>query len=666
MKYDKHEPTMSSRPLTWAAKSRPRCRPTGGVFLAAAIAGTAIAGTAAQAAENEPTLLPETVVTATRTATQSRKVGSAITVITGEELARRQIRFVSDALRGVPGVSVNRTSTPGSFTELRLRGSEANQTLVLVDGIEVNDPALGSQFDFANMPTAGIDRIEVLRGPQSVLYGSDAVGGVVNIITKRGKGTPTVRASAGGGSFGAFETKGGIRAGGKRYSVALTGAYSRTDGISSASADRGNSETDGYRNGSMTGNVAIRPTEEIELSFAGRWQRAFLETDGFTTVAVDDDSTTESRERYGRLGIKATLLDGLWQHRLSGSLFEKERDNGGGAFGASGSTGVRRLWQYQTDLVFETEAVTKAEHTATFGVENERDGITTESSFSTVDRTLRTQSYFGQYQLGLFDRLFLTGGGRFDDNDLFKNSTTYRLTGALQIPKTRSKLHASVGTAVKNPTVFELFGFTSTFTGNPDLEPETARGFDVGVEQKFFGTPFVGDVTYFQNRIDNLILGFGGTAVNQAGTSRITGVEVTGRARLADGLDLGASYTWMTTTDAAGTQLLRRPRHMASLRLNYGFLENKRANVNLDLTVNGPQRDIAFGPLRQVTLGGYALLNAAAAYRVNRHVELFVRAENLLDDSYEEVYTFGTPGISAFAGVRVRFAPMKLLKKTAS
>ena len=627
-----------------------------------ALALTLTAATASAADAPRPSLLPETVVTASRMATPSREVGSSITVVTGEELARRKISFVADALRGLPGVTVNRTSTRGSFTEVRLRGAEANQTLVLIDGMEVNDPALSSQFDFANLLVNEIDRIEVLRGPQSVLYGSDAVGGVINIITKRGAGTPVVTASAGYGSSNTVETKGGVRAGGKRYNVSLGGTYYRTGGISAASEDRGNSENDPYRNRAVNGSVAVRPWDILQVSLAGRWRRGRQETDAFTFVAVDDESFTESRERSGRGEIKLTLLDGMWENRLSGSLFENELDNGGGAFGPSNTTGNRRKWQYQTDFIFETRETVDSKHTATFGVENERNRVRAQSAFSDVDRSVESQSYFGQYQIGLFDRFFVTGGGRFDDNDLFKNTATYRVTGAVQIPETNSKLHASIGTAVKNPTLFELFGFTSTFTGNPNLQSETARGFDAGIEQELFGGRLVGDVTFFQNRIDNLIQGFGTTATNLPGPTRITGVEMSARAQLTDGLEVGGSYTWMTTKDATGTQLVRRPRHAASVNLNYRFLEKKRANISIDLNFNGPQQDNAFGPFRQERLGGYVLLNAAASYRLSDQVEVFVRAENLLNQSYEEVYTFGTPGISAFGGVRIRFEPLTLLK----
>ena len=600
-------------------------------------------------------LLPETVVTATRMTTPSRTVGSAITVITREELERRQTRFVADALRRVPGVAVNRSGGFGALTELRLRGAEANQTTVLIDGVEVNDPALGSRFDFGDLLVGDIERIEILRGPQSALYGSDAIGGVVNIITRRGKGAPVAGASVEGGAFETVQTKANVSGGAKRYDIALSGAYISTGGISAASEARGNSENDAYRNGSVGATVALRPLDDLELTLTGRWQRGLLETDGFSTVAFDDDSFTRSLERFGRADARVTLLDGKWAHRLAGELFENDLDNGGGAFGPSSSDGLRRKLQYQTDLTLDAPKVLESTHVFTFGVESEREEVLTQNAFSTVDRALDTLSVYGNYQIGLWNRLFLSGGGRFDDNDIFDDTTTFRTTAALQFPETGTKLHGSVGSGVKNPTVFELFGFTSTFSGNPNLKPEKSLGFDVGVEQSLLGGRVTGDVTFFYSRIDDLILGFGSTAVNQAGSSHIKGVEVAAKAKIVEGLSLDASYTWMIAEDANDTLLLRRPRHMASLNLHYAFLERQRAQVDVGLRYNGDQRDIDFNTFSPVTLDDYVLLDIAASYRASDAVEFFLRGENLLDQEYEEVFSFGTPGIGVFAGMRVRF-----------
>jgi vitamin B12 transporter len=635
-------------------------RRIGTAVIATTLLGLAPAGGLAQEGGTAGAqLLPETVVTATRTETPSRQIGSAITVVTGEELQRRQIRFVSDGLRQVPGVSVNRTSGFGSSTDIRIRGAEANQTLVLIDGVKVNDPALSSQFNFGNLLTSDIDRIEVLRGPQSVLYGSDAIGGVVNIITKRGEGEPKVRASAEYGSFDTFQATTTLSSGSKLYDFSLNGAFLETDGISAASEDDGNTEKDGNRNKTVQGRFGVRPADNIELSVNGRWQRAKVRTDGFNDVAEDDGSFTNTTERFGRAEAKISFLDKRWEHIFAGALFDNKLESDGGAFGASSTTGDRRTLQYQTNFNIETPEFAEAGHTFSLGVDSDREQVRTVNSFSSVDRTLKSTSLYGLYQIGLWDRLFLTGGGRHDNNDFFADATTFRLTGALLFPETNSKLHMSGGTAVKNPTVFELFGFTSTFSGNPDLTPEKSEGFDIGIEQSFFGGKVIGDITFFQNRIQDLIIGFGSTAVNQDGATRVKGIELSGSAEVIDGLNLGASYTWMTTKDANGDQLVRRPKHGASLSANYAFLEKKRANVNVAVVYNGTQQDVAFGPLRRVTLHDYVLLNVGGSYRINDYVEIFARGENLLNQEYQEVFSFDTPGIAAYGGLRISFEPLK-------
>ena len=631
--------------------------------IAAAVLAALIpaAGIAADEPADGATLLPETVVTATRTPVAGRQIGSAITVVTGEELQRRQVTFVSDSLRQVPGLAVNRTSGFGSSTDVRIRGAEANQTLVLIDGVKVNDPALSSQFNFGNLLTSDIDRIEVLRGPQSVLYGSDAIGGVVNIITKRGSGGPRLSASTEYGSFNTLQSSTTVSGGDKLYDFSLNGAFLETDGISSADDRNGNTEEDGNRNKTVQGRLGLRPTENVEIKLDGRWQGAKVDTDAFANVAEDDLSYTNSIERFGRAEVKFTLLEKRWEHIFSGSLFDNKLKSDGGAFGASSTNGRRRTMQYQTNFNLDTPDFANARHTLSLGADSERERVVTNSAFSSVDRTLQTTSLYGLYQIGLWDRLFLTGGGRHDDNDFFADSTTFRLTGALLIPELGAKLHASGGTAVKNPTVFELYGFTSTFTGNPNLTPEKSEGFDLGVEKSLFGDRVVGDITFFHNRIEDLIIGFGNTALNQDGDTRISGIELSAQAEVFDGLNVGASYTWMTTDDANGDQLVRRPRNAAGLTVNYAFLEKKRANVNLALTYNGQQTDVAFGPTRRVVLDDYLLLNIAASYRINDHVEIFARGENLLNQTYQEVYSFGTPGIAGYGGLRVNFEPLKAL-----
>ena len=262
--------------------------------------------------------LPETVVSASRIPVLSESVGSAVTVITGEELERRQVRLVSDVLRDVPGLAVSRSGGAGTFTQVRIRGAEANQTLVLIDGVEINNPAGGSEFDFANLLASDIERIEVLRGPQSALYGSDAIGGVINIITKSAPGNG-VEAQASGeyGSFGTSQVAGSAKVGfADVVSAALSVARYDTDGISAADEDNGNDENDGYENTTLNAKLTVKPADFIQFDFAGRRVNSEAEFDGFVggIGATDADNRTESEQTYGKAEVKLTLFDGIWEH----------------------------------------------------------------------------------------------------------------------------------------------------------------------------------------------------------------------------------------------------------------------------------------------------------------------------------------------------------------
>jgi vitamin B12 transporter len=304
-----------------------------------------------------------------------------------------------------------------------------------------------------------------------------------------------------------------------------------------------------------------------------------------------------------------------------------------------------------------TPQLAESEHTLTFALDHERDGALAKGAFTDIDRSFETLGFIGQYQLGLFARVFLAAGGRYDDNDFFKDATTYRLSLAYVHRETGTKLKGSYGTGVKNPTVFELFGFSQTFRGNPNLQPEKGKGWDIGLEQSFYDRHLLLEVTYFNQRINRLIVGAGQTSRNLEGESRAHGLEVAGTLTLVPGLDLRGAYTYTHTRDPEGHELVRRPKHTGSVNVNYRFLAD-RANVNLGVIYNGRQDDFAFDANFNrsiVRLGGYTLVNLAAAYQLIPQVELLARVDNLLDKHYEEVFTFGTPGRAAYGGVRVRF-----------
>jgi vitamin B12 transporter len=625
------------------------------------LAGLAIlaCGPAVAWAADAPVRLPEISVTANRTATPLDEVGSTVTVITREQLQDRQTALVSDVLREVPGLAVSRTGAVGNLTQLRIRGAEANHTLVLIDGIEANDPANSSEFDFAHLLAADIDRIEVLRGPQSALYGSDAIGGVINIVTRRGSGRPAARAGIEAGSHNTIQTNASVGGGGERYDFMLGGVRYRTDGISTADERRGNPENDGYRNDSLYSKFGFAPAENLDFSFAGRFTDYYMQGDDFVggTGAVDASSDARARQFYGRGQGRLTLLDGHWEHILGIGYTHAATDYLTDDAVTSRYRGVKRKYDYQTNILFDTPAVADAGHTVTLLAEREDENVRARSAYSNIDRDIASEGYVALYKLDLFRRLFLTGAVREDTHDLFADATTYRLTAAWALPDGDTKLRASWGTGVKNPSMFELYGYTQTYQGNPNLKPEQGRGWDAGIDRDLWNGRASAGLTYFDERIDNLIQGTGTSSANVGGQSHSNGIEASLAVRPVEALTLRGSYTFMRTRSPTGEQLVRRPAQMASFNADYRFLD-KKANVDLGVVFNGRQADTAYTPsysTYRVALGSYTLVNLAGGYRLTDSVELTARIENLFDARYEEVYTYGTPGRTAYAGLRMTF-----------
>ncbi|WP_343712983.1 TonB-dependent receptor [Inquilinus sp.] len=602
-------------------------------------------------------VLSPIVVTANRVPTPAAEVGSAVTVITRQELEDRQVRQLSDVLREVPGVAVNRTGPAGQTTQIRIRGAESNQTLVLIDGVEVNDPSANSDFDFAHLMADDIGRIEVLRGPQSALYGSDAIGGVVNIVTRRGEGPAGGTASVEGGGYGTLRAHASVSGGNDDLDYLIGATGLRTDG---ASAARTGSEADGTRTGTIYTKIGLHPSELVDIDVVGRYTRFNTDLDGFAggVGAVDSKDDVDGSSFLGRIQGRLKLLDGRWEHIVGLSYTDDSRDyRDGSDIITSSYRGKTSRVDYQTNLTLDSEAVLPAAHRLTFAIDHEEQQADSDSGFADFSRRIGATGLVGQVQLGLADSLFLTGSVRHDLNDLFRDTTTWRLTAAWQIEATGTKLRASYGTGVKNPTLFELYGFTNSYRGNPDLKPERAEGWDAGFDQQIWGDRVVLDATYFEQRISDLIVGSGQGSANLPGTATARGVELGLSVMPVDDLTIRASYTYTDAEDATGAELVRRPRNLASLNVNYRFLDGT-ANVNLGVDYNGRQKDLAFDAAYNsspVTLDGYTLVNLAASYQVTDRVQVYGRIDNLLDEDYEEVWTYGSLRRAGYLGMKVSF-----------
>ncbi|MFN4090972.1 MAG: TonB-dependent receptor plug domain-containing protein, partial [Alphaproteobacteria bacterium] len=450
------------------------------------LAGSGLHARAESVAQAGSTLLlPELVVSASRTEVDPRAVGSAVTVITAEEIERRQVRMVADLLRQVPGVAVNRTGGMAGLTQVRIRGAEANHTLVVIDGVEANDPLSGSEFDFSSLLTDDIERIEILRGPQSAIWGSDAIGGVINIVTKRGRPGYRAHAAAEAGSFGTYRLRAGVAGGTERMRGSVSGMFHDSDGFDIS----GRGAPDGYRNSTLNATGDVDVSEQFTFGVNGRYTRIRGETDPqdfawpdtpTQGLIIDGDEHYRAEHLFGRAQARLRLFDGAWEQTLGTGYTQVDRNNYAAGNRTSRTRGAKTKLDYQSTLRFDTPDIAGADHALTFYAEREREDYrnrNTGTPAANQNRGTTNYGYVGEYRVGLWEQLFLSGAVRFDDNDGFRNATTWRTTAAYVIPEAGTRIRASYGTGFTKPTFFELFGFNpNTFAGNPDLKAERSKG----------------------------------------------------------------------------------------------------------------------------------------------------------------------------------------------
>lgn len=629
---------------------------------------------AAVRAETAPSLSEarweEIIVVGNHLPRPAREVGSAVTVFTEEDLDVRRTAFGAELLREVPGAAVNRTGQTGAVTQVRLRGAEGNHTLVFIDGIEANDPALDFEYNFADLMTWDVERIEVLRGPQSALYGSEAIGGVVNLTTVDPQPGFAAHGRVEGGSFGTVQYGATVSGG----SEAVRGSFSanryETDGVS-ASAIQGD-EKDGYETTTLHGKLDVRVSDILEARMVLRRSDNEVENDRqdfdfpdtpTQGLIVDADQHTESEQLYGLVELRATLLDGRWLHRAGYGYTDTESDNYSGAVQSSGTRGERRKFEYETSYLFGAGALA---HALTAGVQHEDlefENIVPAYPAANHQQDDDQTSFIAEYALTVRDNASVSLSVRHDDNDMFDDATTFRAAASYLFATTGSRLHASYGQGITDPSFFELFGYAPTsFVGNPDLRPEESVGWDLGLEQALFGGRALLDVTWFDATLEDEIATvfdlatFMATPVNQDGRSDRSGVEISAEARIGEAWSVRGTYTYLDATDPDGAVEVRRPENSGSLNLNYAFLDG-RGNFNVGALFNGEQEDNEFvnaTPETRVTLDSYTLVNAALTFDVTPDVQLFLRGENLLDEDYSEVFGFRAPGAAGYLGVRAR------------
>jgi vitamin B12 transporter len=639
----------------------------------------------------------EIVVTASRSgdAIPIDLVGSSVTILDDQMLQARQTRVLSDALRDVPGVAVNRTGQVGGATQIRIRGAEANHTLVFIDGIKADDPYLG-EYDFGTLLTDEAARVEVLRGQQSALYGSDAIGGVVTYTTLSGREKPGYSLRAEGGSMGTID--GAARAAGvvgDTFDYAVSASYYRTNGYVVAP---GGSLDSGSRSLGASAKVNWTPAPNLTLTAVGRYSltRADLNDQeigansptvlGYPVIVALDTPGDRTRNRawYGLVGGRWDLFDGAWTNKVDAAITDDKRDYQG-PFGPSGDSGRRARVTANSTVRFGNDHV---KNRFTLGGDYERQEFrnTTPGGFAdTSKHVLETWGYVASYDLTIDDRLAIGGSARIDHYSLFEDAATYRATASYAFD-TGTRVHAAYGTGIKAPTAGELFSYSiGNYVGNPNLKPEQSKGWEAGIEQALLGKAVKIGATYFDSRFvdqiqtttifDPVTFAATTTTFNSNTRTRQHGIELYATARVSDfRLDLAYTYLKAPQTNAVLTlpasvggpfqaavpveaQAVHRPKNVASANLSWAPA-TLPLTATLTVRYNGRQTDYAFNSSFSrllVDMKAFTLVNFNATYDLNRHIQLFGRVENLLDTKYQEVFTFRTPGRAVYGGARLKF-----------
>lgn len=630
------------------------------IALSLAAGGVLLSPSANAQAPGSVIELDQVVVSATGTPTPAREIASSVTVVTAQEIEQQQRRTLPQALAAVPGLNVVQIGGPGGQTSVFMRGTNSNHVKVLIDGIEANDPSTPNRsFDFGSMLTDDIERIEILRGPQSGLYGANAIGGVISITTRRGEGPPKVTARVEAGSHGTFNQAAGFSGGDDRFNYAFNVAHMRSDSTDSVPPNlippgvrvRPNAY-DAY---SYSGRLGFALTDTLSVNWVGRYTDGqFRSTydSGFPSRPTPYRSLSNYAQAFTRGEVVWDPLGGRFVSRLGVSYSNQDRSNRSpNAFGLLGLPTENLGERVKVDWRGDYEMAKG--HVLTSGLSWERERLETTS----LTASNGNKAAYLEYQGNFVDRFFLAANIRHDHDDSYGGHTTYRIAPAYIVPGTETKLKASYGTGFKAPTLAELFidyrpGFN--FFGNPDLKPEESRGWDIGFEQPLFDKRLQLGATWFQNDIENLIVtNAARNSYANVGKAETKGVEAFAALQISEQLRVRGDYTFTLAKDEIARQeLLRRPRHKASGTVTWTPME--KLSLSATLIYLGPwvdgNRDFSVSRLKAK---GAALVNLAAEYKATDRVTVFGRVDNLFDKRWENPVGFLVPGFGAFGGVKV-------------
>jgi vitamin B12 transporter len=625
------------------------------ISTSASLLALAAAPSAFGQAAPDPTSVSPVVVTATRIPTPEIKVANSITVITAKDIALKQQQTLADVLADAPGLNIVQAGGPGGTASVFLRGTNSNHVKVLVDGIDVSDPSSSNgAFDFGQFLTPDIDRVEVLRGPQSGLYGSDAIGGVINIITKSGDGPPRLDVGLEGGTFGTFNQNASVSGstGSFHYVANIEHFHSGTTPVTPLDllAPGETRNDDQYDNVTASTKLGYDVTGNFDLGLVARY------TDSHLRFTGDDDvlygypdsiqSTSVDQQFYGRATGHLSLLNGRFEQTLGVAYSNLRSTYFTPNYGTSFYYGDRVKVDWQGDVkLADTE-------TLVLGAEHQRDEITQPLSAGTS-----IDSGYAELQSNLFRNFNDTISARYDSNSRFGGQATYRFAPTYLVEATGTKLSMSVGSGFKAPTLSEMFqNFPSFgFFGNPNLKPEKSVGFDAGFEQHLLDERLQFGATYFYNHITDLIddnATF--TSFTNIGKAHTDGVESFVLVKPVRAVSLRVDYTYTEAQDdILDEELIRRPHNKWSLDARWRATD--KLSLDADLISVGSwidgNRDFSIPRLQAP---GYTTVSVAANYDVTRHLTVYGRITNLADEHYEDPDGFLRPGRGIFIGVKAK------------
>ncbi|HMB74392.1 MAG TPA: TonB-dependent receptor [Gammaproteobacteria bacterium] len=618
--------------------------------------------------------LEQLIVRGARVPLPASRSGSAVSILSGTEIRRDARAGVGDILRSMPGIALSRSGGFGALTQLRMRGGEANHVAVFVDGIRVNDPSQSGEFDFAHLLSHDIGRIEIIRGPQSALWGSDALSGVINVVSVTPASGVRLNAAVEAGTQDWQSLTGGVSAAGTRGYVQFNAARVATDGYN---VSRTGSERDGYENDSFNLSAGLDLSPGLELGLRLRRIDATSDFDGtdfLTGLPADQLNTTDKEQLLGAVHLTAETFDGRWSHEVRVDRLDTANTTATeNAFSATGIDTARADALVDT-FVYQTRFAITDSHRLIAALEHRDEEFLQRGEVSfgdpNRDEQMDSDSLILEYDGQITSRLSLLTSWRSDKNSDFEDATTARVTLAYRLGNEQTRLRAAWGEGIKNPTFTERYGFFTDFLGNSELQPEHSTSLELGVDHTFTAAAVRVSATLFDETLEDEINGFvfdpvggGFTSENQLGESERRGLEVDGGWNFSDAIGLQFALTWLDAEELDEQGLvsgreIRRPERTAGFGLRW-TPPARRFDLGMNVAYSSAQDDYFFPPVppfqERVTLESFTLVTLSGAYSVTDSLRIVGRIENLLDSEYEEVFGFRGVQRQAFVGLRYAF-----------